>query len=193
MGLERRGRPLDAQRDALIHAETLKQMGEVGYDSLSVERVAKKAGVSKATIYRRYPNKMEMVLSSLEQTAIRPPMPDTGNGLDDLRLMAKLILTYALNDRGRCMFGCMMLAASRHPELAQAMRKRVVGPRRARGREVLERAIDRGELPPNTPLELVLDMIFGALFIRHARGDRVHESHAMALVDAVWVGMGGRL
>jgi hypothetical protein len=136
---------------------------------------------------------MEMVLGSLEQNLVRPSMPDTGNGLDDLRLMAKLIITYALNDRTRCMFGCMMVARSRHPELAEAMRKRVVGPRRASGREVLERAVSRGELPEDTSVELVLDMIFGALFVRHARGDSVTEEHGSALVDAVWTGMGGQL
>ena len=192
MSDERRGRPLDAQRDELIHATTLKLMGEFGYDALSIARVAKEAGVSKATIYRRYPNKMEMVLGSLEQNRARPSMPDTGSGLDDLRLMAKLIINYALNDRTRCMFGCMMVAHSRHPELAEAMRKRVVGPRRARGREVLERAVARGELPKDTPLELLLDMIFGSLFVRHARGDAVTEAHASALVEAVWTGMGGQ-
>jgi AcrR family transcriptional regulator len=190
---ERRGRPLDVQRDELIHNMTLKLMGEIGYDALSVERVAKEAGVSKATIYRRYPNKMEMVLESLEHNLFDPPMPNTGNGFDDLQLMAKLIVTYALTDRARCMFGCMMMARSRHPELAEAMRKRVVGPRRARGKEVIDRCVERGELPDNTPVELLMDMIFGPLFIRHARGDEVSESDAAILVEKVWIGMGGHL
>jgi AcrR family transcriptional regulator len=193
MSEDRRGRPLDGQRDQLIHNMTLKLMGEIGYDALSIESVAKQAGVSKATIYRRYPNKMEMVLGSLEHNLSDPPMPNTGNGLNDLQLMAKLIVTYALNDRARCMFGCMMVARSRHPELAEAMRKRVVGPRRARGKEVIDRTISRGELPQDTPVELLMDMIFGPLFIRHARGDEVSESDAATLVEKVWLGMGGQL
>ncbi|MDE0881359.1 MAG: TetR/AcrR family transcriptional regulator [Myxococcota bacterium] len=191
MAEERRGRPMDAQRDQIIHETTLSTLGEVGYDALSIAQIAKGAGVSKATIYRRYPNKLELVIGSLELGIILPELPDTGSGLRDIKMMARLIITFALNDSSRCLLGCMMVARSRNPELAEAMKRRVVGPRRARGRQVLERAIRRGELPQDTELELMMDMIFGSLFIRHARGDEVTLEVADALAEAVWTGMGG--
>ena len=191
MAEERRGRPMDAQRDQIIHETTLSTLGEVGYDALSIAQIAKGAGVSKATIYRRYPNKLELVIGSLELGIILPELPDTGSGLRDIKMMARLIITFALNDSSRCLLGCMMVARSRNPELAEAMKRRVVGPRRARGRQVLERAIRRGELPQDTELELMMDMIFGSLFIRHARGDEVTLEGADALAEAVWTGMGG--
>ena len=144
-----------------------------------------------ATIYRRYPNKLELVIGSLELGITLPELPDTGSGLSDIKMMARLIITFALNDSSRCLLGCMMVARSRNPELAEAMKRRVVGPRRARGRQVLERAIRRGELPQDTELELMMDMIFGSLFIRHARGDEVTLEVADALAEAVWTGMGG--
>jgi AcrR family transcriptional regulator len=191
MAEERRGRPMDAQRDQIIHETTLSTLGEVGYDALSIAQIAKCAGVSKATIYRRYPNKLELVIGSLELGITLPELPDTGSGLSDIKMMARLIITFALNDSSRCLLGCMMVARSRNPELAEAMKRRVVGPRRARGRQVLERAIRRGELPQDTELELMMDMIFGSLFIRHARGDEVTLEVADALAEAVWTGMGG--
>ena len=189
---ERRGRPLDIQRDEVIHSSTLNLLGEYGYDALSIERVAKVAGVSKATIYRRYPNKRELVLASLDHNLFVPPMPDSGSGLKDLHEMARMVVTLGLNNQSRCMFGCMMIARSRHPELAEAYYKRIVGPRRSRGRRVLDRAVARGELPQGTPLELMMDMMFGALFVRHARGEDVDETVAKDLIEAVWQGMGGR-
>jgi AcrR family transcriptional regulator len=191
MAEERRGRPMDAQRDQIIHETTLSTLGEVGYDALSIAQIAKCAGVSKATIYRRYPNKLELVIGSLELGITLPELPDTGSGLSDIKMMARLIITFALNDSSRCLLGCMMVARSRNPELAEAMKRRVVGPRRARGRQVLERAIRRGELPQDTELELMMDMIFGSLFIRHARGDEVTLEVADTLAEAVWTGMGG--
>jgi len=154
--------------------------------------VAKGAGVSKATIYRRYPNKMELVLASLEGALPYPEVPDTGSGLDDLSLMMKQIVRYGLTDRNRCLFGCMMLARSRHPELADAMKARIIAPRRARGRRLLQRAVDRGELPAGTSFELMLDMVFGPILVRHARGDLLTPEAAETLVAAVWSGMGGR-
>ena len=147
MTIERRGRPLDTQRDEVIHNSTLALLGEYGYDALSVERVAKHAGVSKATIYRRYHNKMEMVLASLDHNIFGLPMPDTGSGLSDLHQMARMIRSFGLNDQTRCMFGTMMMARVRHPELAKAMHNRIVDPRRSRARGVLSRAVKRGELP----------------------------------------------
>jgi AcrR family transcriptional regulator len=182
---------MDAQRDQIIHETTLSTLGEVGYDALSIAQIAKCAGVSKATIYRRYPNKLELVIGSLELGITLPELPDTGSGLSDIKMMARLIITFALNDSSRCLLGCMMVARSRNPELAEAMKRRVVGPRRARGRQVLERAIRRGELPQDTELELMMDMIFGSLFIRHARGDEVTLEVADTLAEAVWTGMGG--
>jgi AcrR family transcriptional regulator len=182
---------MDAQRDQIIHETTLLALGEVGYDALSIGQIAKDAGVSKATIYRRYPNKLELVIGALDQGIAVPELPDSGSGLSDIKLMARVITTFALNDRSRCLFGCMMVARSRNPELAEAMKRRVVGPRRARGRQVLERAIRRGELPQDTELELMMDMIFGSLFVRHARGDEVTLEAAEAVAEAVWTGMGG--
>ena len=192
MSVERRGRPLDTQRDEVIHSSTLTLLGEYGYDALSVERVAKHAGVSKATIYRRYPNKMELVLASLDHNIFGLPMPDTGSGRGDLQQMASMIRSLGLNDQTRCMFGTMMMARGRHPELAKAMHNRIVGPRRSRARGVLSRAVERGELPSETPLELMMDMIFGAMLLRLARGEQVSEAAAMDLVDAAWQGMGGQ-
>ena len=191
MSEERRGRPLDTQRDEVILSSTLRLMGQYGYDALSVEKVAKSAGVSKATIYRRYPNKLELVLASLDQNLYSLPAPDTGSGLGDLHELAQMILSFGLNDETRCMFGTMMMARARHPELAQAMHKRIVSPRRLRVRSVLERAVARGELSKETPLELVMDMVFGAMLVRLARGERLSQDQARKLVDATWQGMGG--
>ena len=83
MSEERRGRPLDTQRDEVILSSTLRLMGQYGYDAPSVEKVAKSAGVSKATIYRRYPNKLELVLASSTRTSTAYPrrIPAAGLGI----------------------------------------------------------------------------------------------------------------
>jgi AcrR family transcriptional regulator len=183
---------MDAQRDRAIGAATLRLLGENGYDALSIERVAKAAGVSKATIYRRFPNKLELVIGVLERRIPEPDLPDTGSGLADLEEIAERIRTFALNDHTRCLFGAMMVARSRNPELAEAMQKRIIQPRREKGREVIRRAVARGELSADCPTELVLDMIFGALFVRHARGEPVTAEAATELVRTVWAAIAGR-
>ena len=187
-----RGRPMDVERDKRILQATLTMMGERGYEALSIEAVAKLAGVSKATVYRRYSNKLDLVVDAMNRGMPLPDLPNTGDPFEDFRQMVLIKRRFAMDDSSRRMMGCMMIERGRNSEVADAVLKRIVNPRRAIGRGLLERAIEQGALPSDAPLDLVLDMVFGAMMARHGRGETMEESEVERLIELVWIGAGGK-
>ena len=187
-----RGRPMDVERDKRILEATLTLMGEGGYESFSMEAVAKLAGVSKATVYRRYSKKLDLVVDAINRGLPLPEPPNTGDPCEDFRQLIRIKRRFVMNDSSRRMIGCMMIERGRNSEVADAVLQRIVTPRRAVGRGVLARAVEQGALPVDAPLDLVLDMTFGAMVARLGRGETMDESEVDRLVELVWTGAGGK-
>lgn len=184
------GRPRSAEADEAILAAAVELLAEVGYGALSMEGVAARAGVSKATLYRRWPGKPQLVTDTLHAVVDRVPVPDTGAVRDDLVAMAGSI-SQALGDTplGRVAAG-MSGEFARNPELAEDFRRRFLLPRRRTVVDVLRRGIERGELRADLDLELVLDALAGALYYRaHVSGGDVDEHTATAVVDLLLEGL----
>lgn len=153
----RPGRRRDPACDDLIHAATLAEFVERGYVGLSVEGVAARAGVAKATIYRRYPNKAALVVDAVRVGAcIDDHLPDSG----DLRADLTSILR-GMVERFRGPDGAVLVAFAaervRHPELAAEFERSVIGNKRRHVRELLQAAIDRGQLPADADTELIAE------------------------------------
>ena len=153
----RPGRRRDPACDDAIHAATLAELVENGYGSLSIERVAARAGVGKATIYRRYPNKAELVVEAVRIGAcIDDHLPDTGDLRADL-----ISILRSMVERLRGPDGKVLLAfaaeRTRHPELADAFERGVIGNKRRHVRGLLQRAVDRGELPADSDIDLIAE------------------------------------
>lgn len=139
----------------------------VGYQRLTIDAIAARAGVGKATIYRWWPNKAAVVMEAFLTTVESDiAFRDSGLARDDLVEQAT-DLTRLLTERR---LGQLVLAllgeAQTDADLAGALREGWQRPRRDAGREVLQRAVDRGELRADCDSELVLDVIYGPIYLR---------------------------
>jgi len=158
------GRPRDARAQAAILEAVLDLVACDGLTQLSMDTIAAKAGVGKATIYRRWPSK-EALLVDAWRTLIEPAaVPDTGA----LRTDVEQILGGMLDRVSSPIADVLpqVLAAARNdPSLAEALRD-FLATRRQPMRTVLERAAVRGELPNDVPLDVLQDALIGPVFYR---------------------------
>lgn len=179
------GRPRSAECDRAIVEATLAEYAERGFAGLSVDAVAARAGVSKATIYRRYPSKSEMVIAAAYVVADElAPKPDVGSLRGDL-LAACTKLGRLMNHDvlGRTMRQ-IVADAPHHPDLA-AMHESFVKDRRQRTFAALQRGIDRGEIRPGIDFEAAVDLLVGPLFYRHMVSRMpVDDAYVEGIVDA---------
>ncbi|MFC4947998.1 TetR-like C-terminal domain-containing protein [Pseudonocardia sp. GCM10023141] len=150
-----------------ITAAFFAELADVGYGRLSLDAVARRAGAGKAAIYRRWTGKQPMTVALLSEVAIAAiDVPDTGTLHGDVRqylATAREALEHPLVSR---IVPDLLAEATRNPELAEALLGAVRTPRRNKAALLLQRAIDRGELPAGTDLETGLDLIGGPLYWR---------------------------
>ena len=186
-----RGRPRSAIADKAILDAAVDLFAERGFEGFSVEDVADRAGVSKATVYRRYPSKVDLVVEAGSCLATDElTFPDTGNLRDDVRGLARSLVNAFKNTRAGKMMPVMTFERRRYPELDAGYR-RFLADRKARTREVLRRGIDRGELPPDTDVAVMSSMLVGPIFHRlMITQEPLNDAFVDALVDAVLHGFG---
>lgn len=195
------GRPRDERAHQLILDSTLELLWEVGYQAMTIEGVAARAGVGKTTIYRRWPSKGALVVEAISApvcpietgrwTVRLGELPDTGSLRGDLLTFVQRV-NYAFNAplASRTLPGLAADLAT-DTELAQAYREAMVKPKRQRIAEVLQRAKARGELEAGTDVELLCDLLVGPLLYRALlTGSPVDDDDAEALVDNVLRGLG---
>jgi AcrR family transcriptional regulator len=142
-------------------------LAEKGLQGMSMEEVAARSGVSKATIYRRWPSRGALALDAFlaEFQGYLPP-PSASDIRGDLRQSLTAWVRAVTSTRaGRVLVGLLAEAQS-DPALAEAWRKRVFSPLRQQHKAIVEGAVERGELPPGTDADLVLDLVFGAAYHR---------------------------
>jgi AcrR family transcriptional regulator len=158
-----RGRPRSQEADRAIMAATVNLLAEKGLAGMSIEEVAKRAGVGKATIYRRWPSKGLLALDAfVEAFREQQPLPDTGTLRDDLiAALRAWVRAVTGTSTGRLLTG-LIAEAQYDTELRAAWRDRVLEPLRSQHRIMLDRAIARGEIPASVDKEVVLDLFFGA-------------------------------
>jgi AcrR family transcriptional regulator len=180
------GRPREARTDRAILAAALELMAERGVPDLRMDDVAARAGVGKAAIYRRYRSKDELVAAAVAALVREITVPDTGSTRADLlALMRDAVELYTGSVAARAM-PSLVEAMSRNPELADAVRDGFLAGRRAALREVLERAIERGDLRPDLDLGLALDVLAGPLFYRLlVTGGPIDEELAEGVADLI--------
>jgi AcrR family transcriptional regulator len=166
-----RGRPLSRQTERAIIDATNRLLAESSLSEISVEDVAARARVSKASIYRRWPSKGTLAFAAFMTRFLdTQPVPDTGHLEDDLlATLHHWVRTVDGTTEGRTLRG-LIAEVQRDPELASAWRERFVAPVRAGHLEMTQRAIARGELPPDADCNLVLDLLFGPAYHRLLQG-----------------------
>jgi AcrR family transcriptional regulator len=160
----RPGRPRNEECDRAIEAAALDLLVEEGFAGMSMEGVAARAGVGKATIYRRWPAKEDLVLDAvIRRCQEHVVSPDTGSVRTDLLEMLRASLRKFQID-GRIM-RAFAAEQSFHAELARAFQGTFVAERRDAMREILERGVARGELGEDADLDLLVDV--GAALMWH--------------------------
>jgi AcrR family transcriptional regulator len=162
-GGAQRGRPRSQEADRAILTAAAELLADRGLAAMSIEEVAARAGVGKTTIYRRWPSKGLLALDAFVASFLAAqPLPDTGTLRGDLiAALHAWVRAVTQTPMGRVLTG--LIAEAQHdPELRGAWRDRVIEPLRAQHRIMLERAIDRGEIPASVDQDVVLDLFFGA-------------------------------
>ena len=153
-----RGRPRDPERDRAIREAALEVLAEEGYDRLTIELVAQRAGAGKATVYRRWPSKVELVIDAVE--LVKPALAaiDTGSLEGDLDLLVEAACSKRGEFATKVMCG-VSSALGRDPELLAAFNERYVTPRVERIRAILERARERGELTADVDIDFAATIV----------------------------------
>ena len=170
-----------------IRNAVMNELAEVGYGRLSIEAVARRAGVGKTAVYRRWSNKLEMVLEIVSDVAGRAvPMPDTGSFAGDLQLLM-MIVSKALQHRiASQIIPDLMAEASRNPQIAETLQLALRTHQTAVGDKLVGQAIARGELPSGADPELAVDLILGPLYWRLAVSRTpISDAYLAKLTDAV--------
>lgn len=156
-----------------------------------MEEVAQRASVGKATIYRRWPTKGTLVFESFAVDFLaKQPLADTGSLRGDLlAALRSWIRTVKGTVTGRTLVG-LIAEVQRDPELAVVWRDRFVVPVRSRHRILIERAIERGEIPPTTDIDVTLDLLFGPAYHRLLQSHLALSDHfAKSVVDIIVGGL----
>ncbi|MET0236522.1 MAG: TetR/AcrR family transcriptional regulator [Kibdelosporangium sp.] len=158
---------LQPQITTAITEAALDELAEHGYGRLSMEAVAKRAGVGKSALYRRWPSKQDMVIAVLSEISVPAARTEnTGSLRGDLRATLQAIHEWLAHPRIAMILPDLTAEAVRNPVLARAIETTIGRPRRALGAATLRRAIDRGELPAGTNLELALDLVAAPVYWR---------------------------
>ena len=188
----RRGRPRSERaRKAILDAagELLLQRGLA---AVSMDEVAERAGVSKATIYRWWPSKELLAVDALydEWAAAQARVADTGSLRSDLlSLLRPWVRLLGQRPYGRVV-AALITQAQRDRAFAEEYRARFVQPRRDQARAIFARAIHRAEIPADTNLELAVDLLYGPLYHRLLHGHApLNDRFVREVVDTVLGGL----
>jgi AcrR family transcriptional regulator len=179
-------RERDQQREEAILRAALELLAEIGYDQLTMDAVAARARCSKATIYRRWPGKAELVITAVQrQGAAAHAAPDTGDLRADL-LEAVAALRIGLVNQDAARIIGLMAAMRRVPALAEVVKVQLVASKREVFGAVIARAVTRGDLPATADHELLAEISSALLLSRLlVTGDPLDPAFEQHLVDAV--------
>ncbi|MEH3154330.1 MAG: TetR/AcrR family transcriptional regulator [Gordonia paraffinivorans] len=180
-----RGRPRDPSRDAAITDAAIELLIRTGYDRLTMEGVAAEAGVGKATVYRRWTGKAELVIDAMATLKPVGGTIDTGNLDDDIEQMAAVSCS-PQSQRLLQVMASVCSALSREPDLLEAFRTRFTEPRIARLTEILERARRRGELDPHIDVAMAASLLPSLMLHRAlTTGRPAGRAYAQQIVTTV--------
>lgn len=185
------GRPRAPETDARILDAAFRMMAREGYVRMSMDAVAAEAGVTKPTIYRRWPSKIELAMAALRAycDASRPPV--VGDTRADLIAEMEHFRRAISRPYGMSLYGTVLAEEYKTPELLAAFRESLVVPRRRALRAILDAAQARGELRPDADIALAVNMLVGAFYAQYVAGDPFAADWSAKLVDTLLRGLAG--
>jgi AcrR family transcriptional regulator len=184
------GRPRSETAHAAILAAAIAMVREVGYDATTMDGIAERAGVGKATLYRRWPSKEPLIADALEGIARCFPVPDTGSTRGDLAEVLRGSLGMYRDRATQGLLSGLVAAMARSPLIADAIRGGFLAARTALMRAVLVRGVERGDVRADVDLSVAIDLLRGPLLMRALMsGDRLDEAFVTRLLDVVMRGL----
>ncbi|MFB7616183.1 TetR/AcrR family transcriptional regulator [Kitasatospora sp. NPDC056181] len=151
---------------AAVLAATLAELAELRYAGLTVDAVARRAGVHKTTVYRRWKDRDALIVDALAgQIAADIPIPDTGTVEGDLRLLARGLAAWLRGPSGAAVLAVMLSEGAQAPGIAE-VRSRIFDDRLRRAEPIVTRALGRGELPAGTDPAAVIKALAAPLYFR---------------------------
>jgi AcrR family transcriptional regulator len=188
----RPGRPRSEQADQAIMSAALDLFAEFGPDALFIEQVAAKAGVGKATIYRRWPGKEDMLVDAMVAIDTRLPEPQGKSVRADLTALLSAICRQAADPRRARLFALLQGEGKRYPRLMARYLETVVQPQRDMVRSVLRRGVATGELREDTDIEAASFLVDGAVLESMYGQGRIDARYARRVVAELLRGLAAR-
>jgi AcrR family transcriptional regulator len=182
------GRPRNPDVDEAIFRATAELLGEGGYANLSIDGVAQRAGITRQSIYRRWPSKLELVTALMGEVSESAPLPDTGSLRGDLLALYRLYARNLLTPGGPIVPN-LVAEAMHNAELSTIVVDYVDG-RRLVAMQVFERAIGRGEMRGDADTGMLIDLISGYFWYRKLiRKAPIRRDGITAFVDTILRGI----
>ncbi|MDP9493980.1 MAG: TetR/AcrR family transcriptional regulator [Actinomycetota bacterium] len=181
------GRPRDAAVDGAVIQAALEMLDELGLQAVSMDGVAARAGVSKATIYRRWGSREDLLIDAVASLVATVEVPESDDIRADLVTLLVRLRTFMSEMKGGSVFPWLIGEVAAGTEVGRHYAEAVILPRRAMIAQVINRAIQNGSLRPDLDVQLAVDMISGPALLRKmlapVRG--VDEGWEEKLVDAL--------
>jgi AcrR family transcriptional regulator len=186
--VHRAGRPRDEGREQAILEAAIELLAEVGYEAMSIEAVAVRARSSKATIYRRWPGKAELVAEAMRRRTepFAEDLPDTGSLRGDLLGLAARMFAGINGADGGLMCG-LAVAVRSDPRFGQLLAAHTYEQKLRSMAEVVSRAQARGELAPGADPKLILEVAPGVALLHQMSGEPLDAAFAEHLVDRILI------
>lgn len=160
------GRPRSEEARLAILSASLKVLAKTGFSDFTIEEVAERAAVGKATVYRWWPDKAALVADAFANSTVsKLHFPDTGSIYTDLSQQMRQLIRVFRSRRGRIV-AAILAAGQSEREVLTAFRDRFMMPRRQEAYVTVDRAIARGELRRNIDRDLLLDSLYGPVYMR---------------------------
>jgi len=187
---KKKGRPRNLETEKAILTASYDLLLENGFGAVTVEKIAERAKVSKATIYKWWPNKAAVVMDGFLSAAMsRLPVPDTGTVAEDIFIQANNLAKFLTSREGK-VINELIAEGQSDLKVAEEYRSRYFNPRRLDSRRILERGVQRGELKKDLDLELCIDLIYGPLFYRLlVTGENIEEDFIRILINYAFEGI----
>jgi AcrR family transcriptional regulator len=189
----RPGRPRSEQAEQAIIEATLDLFAEKGFEGVCVDLVAARAGVGKATIYRRWPNKEELLLAAFGSLKSPFPEPKGVSVRDDLLAMVEVMCADKADPRKARRYALLLGEGEKYPRLVARYKETVVEPRRDVMRAVIRRGVETGELRRDTDVEIAMLQLTGAIMAQEkSQAGTLDRDFAARLVDGLLLGLSSR-
>jgi AcrR family transcriptional regulator len=185
-----RGRQRSAESESAILSATLQLLERKPLRDITIEAIAEKAGVGKATIYKWWPSKAYVALDAfLIRMKAAVPAPDTGSARDDFTVQLKSLIRFYATPIGR-IYSQFVAEGQSDPEFLKLFRERFLSPRRESLKAIWQRGVARGEIRSGLDADLVLDLVYGPTIFRLMVGHGpLDDFEAENMIAALFAGI----